>query len=697
MSSRNKQEAVTPETAITPEQASEVNLFNVQDEFEHFLDAPYSMTMESLVKKLVREAYPGHPEAPGYFGGALARGRKTQDEVSRFPVFPLSKMQDLDEFLVDLVFDWSYPEPKYSFGPQDEIHDILVRSDSEHAHNALVGHITLPFPRDRQTVWDGPDEMQYKSRLIGDLFDAATYHGTPDLNPLAARSLTEIYTAIKPGGITFEWAEEQEAELSEEELRYRNTGPTTRNLRELQENMLAKFMKYPHPVFDGIVRETLAGEVVDDKRLFTVVEALVTGILRKREDGYYGEIADQIIAPYDQEVADLVKQYISQSWDRGEEGEKNRTQAKRELSRRLIAIELEKNADRDNVNSYNSSPLLSLAVSKHPLRSVLLKMGDDKKSEWVKNPNYYEDLSYLLDLVRGPNIDGIRSLASWRIAKSFEGDYSYDDRPRRAKVAYMAIADAVLSPDSTNYEDLRANGLTGVMGAMGDILRQTPTAMDHMTDEDLSKLMTYREAYQEYVFGVYPEGTKHRPPQGADAEWSKFHEVTSLSRDFAEMSRQFGERLERREIQTNPKKYAQYMFASVARYVNRFADHVKREGQHASRDHRRFNDTMQEQLIAANNIHERAQNNEEVDEKLIRFVAETARIERSYYQTELRYDNEFYHGYTRLTLDLSSNLPLQLQARALEMIEAGEIFDYMGDDVRSKLRHKLSRAKLTDN
>ncbi|MFO0920269.1 MAG: hypothetical protein U0451_01200 [Candidatus Saccharimonadales bacterium] len=689
-------EAVTAEMAITPEQAVEVNPANVINEFDHFLERPNTFSVEPLIKKLTVEAYPDHPEASSYFVDGFSSGRRIEDEISRFPVFPLSKMQDFDRILVDLVLDWSYPEPKYSFGPQSKLHDLIVRSDSQFAHNALVSHINIPFPRDRRHVFDGPDEMQYKSRLVGALFEAATYHGTPDLNPHAKHSLIEVYNSTRPGGFTHEWVMEQEAALSDDEKQYRRGGPDPSNLRDLQENMLARFMSYPHPDFDELVLETLQSEPVDDKRLLNVVTTLVRGRLRKRDDNFYADIADMIVAPYDEETAEIIKKYIGCAWDHGDEAEATQIEIQRTLARRLIDIETSRNIESENISSFRSSELLRFAVGLHPLRSVHLEMDAGKKSEWVKSPNYYEDMNYLLDLVKGPNIDGIKPLVAWHIAQSFEHDYSYDDKPQRAKAAYMAIADAVLSGNPGDYPMLMAESdIVSIMGAMGHILDGTSTAMDKMTDDDIFRLMTYREAYTDYVRSIYPEGAKPDRSKGSSMEeFNAFHNVDRLSNYFNQMARQFGERLEWREIQTNPKRYAEYMFAQVRNYAARFAYRVKDDGSWARSEDHRFNQEMVGQLQVAQDILELSEAGENIDDSLIRIVARTAEIHRQYMSTNLRYNNDFYHGHTSLTINLSRNLPLRLQGRALEMIRSGEIYDYMREDDKTKLQRRLAKAKI---
>lgn len=697
MSRGNNREPVTAEMAIGPEQAVDINPAHVQDQFLHFLDRPSEFSVDPLIDGLVAEAFPNNPEASQYFGSrSMWGGRQVEDEISRFPVFPLSKMRDFDQQLVDMVFDWSYPMPKYSFGPQNKLNDLIARSDSEYAHRALVEHIIMPFPRDRQTVFDGPDEMQYKSRLVGQLYEAATYHATPDLNPWATNSLFEVYKAIRPGGFLHEIVQEKEVGLSEDERRYRTHGPDSKSLRDLQESMLARFMEYPHPVFDRLVQETLDQEPVDQKRLYTVISTLINGRIRKREDGFYEDIIDQIVAPYDEEIAQLVKQHVHpRRWERTNDNETESTKITRQLSRRIIRVELLNSSAVTDPTARQSS-LLRLAVQNHPLSTKHLeRRGGNDKFEWTRSENYYEDLGYLLSLVHGPNIDGVRSLAAWKIAESFQHDYSYDDKPNRAKAIYMSMSDAVLSADPSDYPALIEHGGAGsVMDAMNAILRQAPQAIDRMTDEDIDKLMAYREAYETYVASVFPDNLME-PPRDKDGRvdndvYNKWSKVTALSRDFEAMSHEFAERLEWREIQTRPQKYTEWMQANVANYAANFAWHVKRDGQHARGEQRRFNAVMSQQAEEAKAIFEQSQAGEDVEYQLIHFVAKVVETHRDYMRGDLRYDNEFYHKHATLMYELRGNLPHSLKVKALKMIEAGEVIDFLDSDEKEKLRRKVN-------
>lgn len=159
------------------------------------------------------------------------------------------------------------------------------------------------------------------------------------------------------------------------------------------------------------------------------------------------------------------------------------------------------------------------------------------------------------------------------------------------------------------------------------------------------------------------------------------------------MARQFGERLEWREIQTNPKRYAEYLYEQVSNYASRYASRADRDRNKAYSDEDRFSQEMAHQLEIANTIFERSNAGENVDESLVHFVAKTAEIHREFMGTNLRYNNDFYHEHTSLALNLQGNLPLRLQAKALEMIKSGEIYDYMREEDKVELQRRVAKSK----
>lgn len=88
---------------------------------------------------------------------------KDGEEIAR-PQIPLSKHPIIEALVVDEL-SVDRPKPKYDFGPSD-LTDIVLDSDSEAAHHALVTAINTRLPEGHRRVFDGPDEFDHKHRNI---------------------------------------------------------------------------------------------------------------------------------------------------------------------------------------------------------------------------------------------------------------------------------------------------------------------------------------------------------------------------------------------------------------------------------------------------------------------------------------------------------------------------------------------------
>ena len=692
MRRKSLENRVTANDVIGPEQATEVDLWNVEQEWTHFMERPSTFSVKPLITKLVREAYPNHPDAAGYFAGSFGGGRRLEDEVSRFPVFPLSRMSDLDEYLAGLVYDWSFPTPKYSFGPQPELHEIVARSDSPRAHNALVNHILTPFTHDQQYVFDGPDEMQYKSGLIRNLFEAATYHATPDINPWATNSLLEVYKGIRPGGFLYEIVKENELRDPSKATQYSH-GPTLNNLRKLQEDMLSRFMGYPHPIFDQLVWETLESDSIDRQRLYNVLETLVTGHIKKREDGFYEEIADTIISPYDQETADLVKEHLANGWSRDSEVEDRRIDAKRRLARRIISVE---NSFFAGVEIDVRSDLMNFAISLHPLDREKYAMVNGKFGR-VPTEGYYEDLNFLLGLVKESPYGSVKTKAAWHIAEKFKWD-SAENADLRAKAAFMGILSGALSENPAYYPVLiNEQGASMVISAANFILGQVPRLADRLSDAEIDKIMTWREAYRSYVASIYPENIDELSDDWDYEERDAWVKVTSLNTDFRVIERLFAQRMEWREIQTKPNEYLKWVNSTFAQYLNRFHWHLDRNKGYTKHYQHEFE---HEATVLAERMATLQPDNDlaEMDiDAVISGIANMSELYAKYSRSDLRYDNEFNHEFADLVWGAIGNMPHDMKVRALELILAGEVNDFLREEEKQKLRKKVRRSTSGDN
>jgi hypothetical protein len=217
-----------------------------------------------------------------------------------------------------------------------------------------------------------------------------------------------------------------------------------------------------------------------------------------------------------------------------------------------------------------------------------------------------------------------------------------------------------------------------------------------MTDDDIMRLMTYRVAYNQYLESLYPGGTEYRPPQGSSDEvWNQYHNATRLHNDFEHMARQFGDRLEWQEIQTNPKRYAEYMHASTRNFSDRFNWDVERNGSYTRGEAHRFNSAMKIQTMKAESILKRNEAGDNVEEEMVRFVGECFALQRDYSRTDLRYNNEFHLEFSKFIYGIEGNMPLKMQGIALKLIKAGEMIDFIRDEDKARISKKLARAKIT--
>jgi hypothetical protein len=458
---RRRQEGIKEADAVLPSEAHEVNPARVAQQFDRFMSMPNTFTVQPLVQGLAREAYPDDPSAASYFSSGFSSGRRIEDQVSKYPIFPVSKMGDFEEVLEEMVFSWSHPTGKYSFDPLSEIHEMIARSDSEKAHRALVQHVLLPFNRERQQAWDGPNEMEFKSRVIAQLFEAATYHATPRLNPWAMDSLADIYRGLRPGGLFYDSVQLDES--IEPGARRGMSAPSLKSVRDLQEGMFARMMTYPDPTFDALVMETIETEPVDRQRIYTVLKTLLGGT-HKREDGFYGEIADKVLGEhYDEEVAELFKEYYKTAYNDDPESITKSEDVRRQLLKRVVDVETYDAVS----NGQEDRSILRWAIDRYPLSSTKFSYKDGGRgtSGFVPQEGYLADLDYIMGLAKGPNIGGINSTAAYKLSSSFEHDFG-DYKDLRAKAVAFGLLRSVLSTDADGFEmAMQTRDISSVMNA----------------------------------------------------------------------------------------------------------------------------------------------------------------------------------------------------------------------------------------
>lgn len=670
---KRRNEIITPETAILADQAADINPLNLSEELDGFLGEPSCFSIKRLVEGIMREAYSTHPDAASYAYDSFGDFRGDEDTVSKFPVIPLSRLPDFERLTIEMVRAASYPEPKHSFSPQDDLNKMIARSDSKVAHEALVHHIIRPFPQEHRKVFDGPDEMTYKAGIINEFFDAVTYHGTPDTNPLATQSLVEIYQATRAGAPVSEQAHQQD----ERQMSAIESSPAIGSIGDLQDSMMARFMAYPHPVFDAVVQETLDQEPVSEKRFLMVIETLLGRRRQQRQDSYYDDIASQVIAPYDKNVAELVALYMASAYERGDEAEAARDMIERALTERIITVELTREKNLTSESANDNSLLLQFAVKRHPFGSVYIGDDESDESKTNKTLSYEYDLQYLLGLVSGQNSDGVRELTAWRIATGFKDDaLSGRDRAPYAKLAYMTMADTVLSADPAGYERVDSRATQHMMWAMGDIVGRAPLMIDLLTHDELARLVSYREAHNCYAENTYVS------EQRDDERRS---DARGVDRSFQSLFDLIHERSQWLEIQASPKAYVKWMSKDVRGYARSVRDSESR--------HNDLTITLQEQARRAKELAKKSESGEEVSEDIVRLVAECT-VTRREYASSRRYDSGLRaRGLQEAVFSLHRNLPLPLKGTAIQLIEAGEIPSYISDKGIASIRQQLAAAE----
>jgi hypothetical protein len=127
--------------------------------------------------------------------------RKISDdgEEIKKPLVPLSKFPIVEALMVDEI-SLSKPRGGYNLGPS-EVTELILQSDSEPAIDALVTAINTRLPEENRRVFDGPNEFQFKRRLIGDLL--RQYERSYDdegRRELLKRSLISVFEAYTDDG-----------------------------------------------------------------------------------------------------------------------------------------------------------------------------------------------------------------------------------------------------------------------------------------------------------------------------------------------------------------------------------------------------------------------------------------------------------------------------------------------------------------
>lgn len=137
-------------------------------EDESFADSPKGQALKTAYAKLSGEIL---AQRSVHSSGFLYSNEQE-------PSIPLTRFPIIEALIVDEV-SVDRPHAKYDFGPSD-LTEIILRSDSQSAHEALMASINARLPKELRHVFDGPDEFRHKHQMIRNLL--RLYSNTPPNN-----------------------------------------------------------------------------------------------------------------------------------------------------------------------------------------------------------------------------------------------------------------------------------------------------------------------------------------------------------------------------------------------------------------------------------------------------------------------------------------------------------------------------------
>lgn len=167
-------------------------------------------------------------------------------ELSR-PRVPLSRHPIIEALIVDeLATD--RPRPKYNFGPSD-LTGIVLDSDSQPAHEALVIAINTRLPEDRRRVFDGPDEFEHKHRNVASVLRAYQEASTDEQRrSLLTQDVVSIMDAFTgEGAIAASVREENQDWRASSRRGEERDSPDTFKLKKIVQDLVMIGLTAPDP------------------------------------------------------------------------------------------------------------------------------------------------------------------------------------------------------------------------------------------------------------------------------------------------------------------------------------------------------------------------------------------------------------------------------------------------------------------
>lgn len=208
-------------------------------------------------------------------GEILARRYKSSEtvitpsgKVLAEPIIPLSKHPVIEALIIDEM-SLDKPKPKYSFGPS-ELTNIILDSDSQLAHQALVDSIITRLPIDQRRVFDGPDEFQFKHGQVIKLIREYRSAKNPERKSLLKESLLKVAEAYTGNGtIATSVREEYQQRLAQgdKETYARSEINQVNNI--LTDILTAAFAA-PDPEVTGLAQNIVLEFLPDRKGMVTV-------------------------------------------------------------------------------------------------------------------------------------------------------------------------------------------------------------------------------------------------------------------------------------------------------------------------------------------------------------------------------------------------------------------------------------------
>lgn len=484
------------EQVIRPEHAQEVGLATVQQQLTNFTEQPSVFAFESIVTKLVEEAYPGRN--PNHCVRLLDLNDDRLPESVLFPVFPLSKMGEMELILADMVSGFALPESKHSFLPGAQLLRLVARSDSAYAHSVLAKHLAMPFNTERSKAVDGPNEFEYKSYALDYLFRVVDEIGSPDSNPHVIDTIGTIYGAIREGGTAYK--QQLSKEAARPDLFH---GISTGELRELQEQILARCIESPHTAFDGIVQEALK-EPVDERRALTVIECFAARRFTNYTDNVHGQVIEHVVGQYSQEAAEIIKSITQLECGWLEQPARGLC---KELNRTIIFAEKQRSGG-------PNKRLLEFAFAVYPLTSNLVAKNEHGQLDWATDENYEDDLAYVLGLLHDPSMREAQPLITEVLISNlvrYHNSMSTGSKPEIAKRIYITALEGVLSRTASDYAELLERPATySILQNLSFLMSTVPEALANASSQELATLFEFWQAYQAYL-------RRARAPKGYDS------------------------------------------------------------------------------------------------------------------------------------------------------------------------------------